>query len=335
MVCAPQIQSWAFVESPAQSDKRVIWRCASSGGASSGDTSSDSASSDSASSGGVQPDGIKQGRQRRMRRPRPWSPYLHRRSTAYGRARCAGCWRTSSRSSPQLRWPPVRNPHPCSLRLDRQRGRGWTIFPHNAQALAALGLDSAAGTERRIEAVSARLNTIYQSKRPDQMPADTRNRYEATHGTKSRADTLRNIADYALCAAMPIRKRILARTPATSALAHWPVPNTNRSLPHDSMCVTYSTHTMPCRPAPNQSEHAGPSDGSTGRRPGRHGRASDRETVGRIDRMETRVLADGGRCIRLIDYKTGRTPTVKQIFNDLQLVCYQQPPCSPKTGRAV
>ncbi len=53
---------------------------------------------------------------------------------------------------------------------------------------------------------------------------------------------------------------------------------------------------------------------------------------GRIDRMETRVLADGGECIRLIDYKTGRTPTVKQIFNDLQLVCYQLGLVFPEDG---
>lgn len=45
-VRAANPQSWAFVESPAQSDS------ASSGGASSGDASSDSASSDSASPGG-------------------------------------------------------------------------------------------------------------------------------------------------------------------------------------------------------------------------------------------------------------------------------------------
>ena len=53
---------------------------------------------------------------------------------------------------------------------------------------------------------------------------------------------------------------------------------------------------------------------------------------GRIDRMETRVLADGGECICLIDYKTGRTPTVKQIFNDLQLVCYQLGLVFPEDG---
>lgn len=38
---------------------------------------------------------------------------------------------------------------------------------------------------------------------------------------------------------------------------------------------------------------------------------------GRIGHMKTHVLADGGECIRFADYKTGRTPMVKQIFGDL------------------
>ncbi|WP_420838194.1 PD-(D/E)XK nuclease family protein [Bifidobacterium santillanense] len=45
--------------------------------------------------------------------------------------------------------------------------------------------------------------------------------------------------------------------------------------------------------------------------------------TGRIDRMETRLMPDGTERLRLIDYKTGRTPVQNQISNDLQLVCYQ------------
>ena len=44
---------------------------------------------------------------------------------------------------------------------------------------------------------------------------------------------------------------------------------------------------------------------------------------GRIDRRETRVMADGSSVTRLIDYKTGRAPSSGRIVNDLQLVCYQ------------
>ncbi|KJY65099.1 Uncharacterized protein JF71_04150 [Bifidobacterium polysaccharolyticum] len=45
--------------------------------------------------------------------------------------------------------------------------------------------------------------------------------------------------------------------------------------------------------------------------------------TGRIDRLEVRSLPEG-ICLRLVDYKTGRVPyTQGQLFNDLQLVCYQ------------
>ena len=45
--------------------------------------------------------------------------------------------------------------------------------------------------------------------------------------------------------------------------------------------------------------------------------------TGRIDRLELRSLPEGIR-LRLVDYKTGRVPyTQGQLFNDLQLVCYQ------------
>ncbi|MBI0063955.1 PD-(D/E)XK nuclease family protein [Bifidobacterium sp. W8117] len=45
--------------------------------------------------------------------------------------------------------------------------------------------------------------------------------------------------------------------------------------------------------------------------------------TGRIDRLEVRSLPEGIR-LRLVDYKTGRVPyTQGQLFNDLQLVCYQ------------
>lgn len=54
---------------------------------------------------------------------------------------------------------------------------------------------------------------------------------------------------------------------------------------------------------------------------------------GRIDRMETRTLADGSENIRLIDYKTGGKHTGLELFNDLQLVCYQLGLVFPEGGR--
>lgn len=63
--------------------------------------------------------------------------------------------------------------------------------------------------------------------------------------------------------------------------------------------------------------------------------------TGRIDRLEVRSLPEDIR-LRLVDYKTGRVPyTQGQLFNDLQLVCYQlglafppTPGSSPEVGAA-
>ena len=44
--------------------------------------------------------------------------------------------------------------------------------------------------------------------------------------------------------------------------------------------------------------------------------------TGRIDRLESRCI-EGRHYLRLVDYKTGRVHSGTQLFNDLQLVCYQ------------
>lgn len=53
--------------------------------------------------------------------------------------------------------------------------------------------------------------------------------------------------------------------------------------------------------------------------------------TGRIDREEHRHT-DHGEQIRLLDYKTGKKPDVKGVFNDLQLVCYQLGLAFPTQG---
>ncbi|MBI0087242.1 MULTISPECIES: PD-(D/E)XK nuclease family protein [Bifidobacterium] len=54
--------------------------------------------------------------------------------------------------------------------------------------------------------------------------------------------------------------------------------------------------------------------------------------TGRIDRLEVRSLPEGIR-LRLVDYKTGRVPyTQGQLFNDLQLICYQLGLAFPPTS---
>lgn len=53
--------------------------------------------------------------------------------------------------------------------------------------------------------------------------------------------------------------------------------------------------------------------------------------TGRIDREEHRYT-DHGKQIRLLDYKTGKRPAIKGVFNDLQLVCYQLGLAFPTQG---
>ncbi|NMN00524.1 ATP-dependent DNA helicase UvrD [Bifidobacterium sp. DSM 109958] len=53
---------------------------------------------------------------------------------------------------------------------------------------------------------------------------------------------------------------------------------------------------------------------------------------GRIDRLETRLGADGRVRTRLVDYKTGGKPALGQLFSDLQLVCYQLGLAFPEDG---
>ncbi|WEV67079.1 PD-(D/E)XK nuclease family protein [Bifidobacterium sp. ESL0769] len=55
--------------------------------------------------------------------------------------------------------------------------------------------------------------------------------------------------------------------------------------------------------------------------------------TGRIDRMEWRDLGDGKQHVRLIDWKTGHAHNGKQMFNDLQLVCYQLGLAFPEANR--
>ena len=91
----------------------------------------------------------KQGKARRMCRPRPWSPYLHRRSTAYGRARCAGCWRTGSPVLAPAPWPPVSEPSSMRLRSKAARKAGPSFPQCPGVGRTGLGLHGRRGTSHR------------------------------------------------------------------------------------------------------------------------------------------------------------------------------------------
>ena len=248
---------------------------------------------------------------------------------------CPVCWMLENRFA---------GPRPSSVATSfgtlihavAQQGseEGLDHLSHNAQALAALGLDSTAGAERRIEAVSARLNAIYQSKRPDPNAiADTRNRYEATRKDESAADTLRNIADYFVRSdADP--ETYLGKNSSNFSIGALAGAECEREFAarFDVRDILDAYNAVPGLHPIGRNTLVRLMGALVGGWPEGMDEHLTVRLSGRIDRMETRVLADGGECIRLIDYKTGRTPTVKQIFNDLQLVCYQLGLVFPEDG---
>ncbi len=331
-VRAANPQSWAFVESPAQSDSASSGG-ASSGGASSGDTSSDSASSDSASSGGVQPDGIQTGKGKTDAQAAPMVTLSPSAVDSLWACPCAGCWITGSPVLAPAPWPPVSEPSSMRLRSKAAR-KGWTIFPTMPRRWPHWAWTPTAGAERRIEAVSARLNAIYQSKRPDPNAiADTRNRYEATRKDESAADTLRNIADYFVRSdADP--ETYLGKNSSNFSIGALAGAECEREFAarFDVRDILDAYNAVPGLHPIGRNTLVRLMGALVGGWPEGMDEHLTVRLSGRIDRMETRVLADGGECIRLIDYKTGRTPTVKQIFNDLQLVCYQLGLVFPEDG---
>lgn len=200
------------------------------------------------------------------------------------------------------------------------------------EALRALGLDASAGNEQRIQAVGARLSAIYEEKRPDPNAiADTRERYQAVRKDNAAADMLHNIASY------------FVLSPKESYLAQ-NLGKFNIGTLQDVDCesqfaarfdlndILAAYNAVPGMHAIDRSALLELMGTLVGGWP--EGMSEDLvvRLSGRMDRVERRVLADGSVNMRLIDYKTGAVPTLKQIFNDLQLVCYQLGLVFPENG---
>ncbi|MBT1174527.1 PD-(D/E)XK nuclease family protein [Bifidobacterium sp. LC6] len=202
----------------------------------------------------------------------------------------------------------------------------------DAHVLQSLGLDDASSKPQRVQAVRDRLMAIYQEQRPDPNAiADVRERYQALRKDEAATDMLQNIASYFVMSAdesylgknfgkfnigtlqdVDCELQFSARFDINDILAAYnalPGMNTiDRSTLLELMGVLV------------QGWPEGMSEDLTVR------------LSGRMDRVEQRVLADGSSNIRLIDYKTGALPNGKQVFNDLQLVCYQLGLVFPEHG---
>ncbi|PLS24418.1 PD-(D/E)XK nuclease family protein [Bifidobacterium imperatoris] len=200
------------------------------------------------------------------------------------------------------------------------------------RALQALGLDASSSREQRIQTVSDRLMALYEDKRPDpNAVADTRERYQATRKDDAAADMLHNIADYFV-------------TSAEESYLGKNFGKFNIGALHQVDCELQFAARFDLNDilaAYNAIPGVAPIDCSTllelmGMLVGGWPEGMCENLIvrlsGRMDRVEHRILADGSSNIRLIDYKTGAVPVLKQVFNDLQLVCYQLGLIFPEQG---
>ena len=239
------------------------------------------------------------------------------------------------RSSPQLRGHQFSEPSSMRLRSKAAR-KGWTIFPTMPRRWPHW-----AWTPRPARNVASSclgtLNAIYQSKRPDPNAiADTRNRYEATRKDESAADTLRNIADYFVRSdADP--ETYLGKNSSNFSIGALAGAECEREFAarFDVRDILDAYNAVPGLHPIGRNTLVRLMGALVGGWPEGMDEHLTVRLSGRIDRMETRVLADGGECIRLIDYKTGRRPRSNRFSMICSSCAISLASCSPKTGRAV
>lgn len=228
---------------------------------------------------------------------------------------CPVCWLLENRFS---------GPRPGSV------ATGFGSLIHEVACLGSRnGLDLDGHDTQK---VADQLMEIYRSLRPDPAAiADPRQRYEAIRRDESASDVLSHIAAYFAEGAddahlgknadyftagrleqVDCEKEFAARFGLDDILAAYnAVPDAVRASRSELMAMM-------------------------GALVGGWPEGMDERIIvrlsGRIDRLETRRLADDSVNLRLIDYKTGHGHSTKEQFNDLQLVCYQLGLVFPEDG---
>lgn len=206
---------------------------------------------------------------------------------------------------------------------------GFGTFVHEVaqrgseERLDMPGAVATEGAGNRIAAVSERLMAIYRSLRRDPQTIESpTDRYAALQLDRSAETMMTHIATYFVngCdAAYPFRN---AQYMSVGALerAECEVEFTAR-FDIDDMLAAYNA--IPGIEPMTSGELLAVMGTLVGGWP--EGMCDDLtiRLSGRIDRLEHRRYGDGREAVRLIDYKTGRKYGTAQIFNDLQLVCYQ------------
>lgn len=179
------------------------------------------------------------------------------------------------------------------------------------------------GAGNRIAAVSERLMAIYRSLRRDPQTIESpTDRYAALQLDRSAETMMTHIATYFVNGCNPAYPFRNAEYMSVGALerAECEVEFTAR-FDIDDMLAAYNA--IPGIEPMTSGELLAVMGTLVGGWP--EGMCDDLtiRLSGRIDRLEHRRYGDGREAVRLIDYKTGRKYGTAQIFNDLQLVCYQ------------
>lgn len=204
-----------------------------------------------------------------------------------------------------------------------------TIIHAVAEQASNDGLDLPGCT---VDEIADRMMRIYQSMRPDiDSIDDVRERYEMQRRDDQAATMLTHIATYFVESNEPGYPERNANTITVGTLenSRCEVPFAAR---FDLRDITAAYNAIPDVDPISPSQLMAIMGALVGGWPEAMSETLTVRLSGRIDRVETRVTADGRRQYRLIDYKTGKRPSLSQIFSDLQLVCYQLGLVFPETG---
>ena len=185
------------------------------------------------------------------------------------------------------------------------------------------GAVAAEGTESRIAAVTERLMAIYRSLRRDPQTIESpTDRYAALQLDRSAETMMTHIATYFVNGCNPAYPFRNAEYMSVGALERVECEaEFTARFDIDDILAAYNA--IPGVEPMTSGELLAVMGTLVGGWP--EGICDDLtiRLSGRIDRLEHRRYQDGREAVRLIDYKTGRKYAITQIFNDLQLVCYQ------------
>ena len=213
-----------------------------------------------------------------------------------------------------------------------------TLIHAVAQRASEEGLDlpgamaDAGDDEARIDAIAERMGDIYRDLRAGVDPSDPKRRYETMLQDSTVHERLRRIASYFITSNGPDYP--------TGNVGNFRVGTLESAECERDIDAAFGLDDIVA--AYNAMEDATPASRTDmaavmGALVGGWPEAMDEELIirlnGRMDRLEHRRGEQGVETIRLIDYKTGVVPGVREVVNDLQLVCYQLALAFP-AGRA-